>query len=247
MTYPQRVDLHPTFILHQRPYSETSLQLELLSSKYGRVAAIAKGAKRERSKLRGILQPFLPLLVGWTGRGEVVTLTQAEPAAPPLLLSGRKLLSGFYLNELLARVLHRHDPHPDIFAWYGEALEQLAGEGGEEPVLRRFEKKLLAAIGYALQLQHNVDNSNPLQDECQYYYQRDKGPLLEPSPTEPTLCIRGATLSAIAEDRYDDPIILREAKQLMRFVLHPHLGDKPLYSRQLFSRQQITTDAATPV
>lgn len=229
-----RIELHPAFVLHQRAYRETSLLLEVFSSRYGRMGLIAKGAKRPHSRLRGMLQPFHPLLISWSGRGELGTLTNAEPNGLPMILTGRKLLSGLYLNELLMRLLHRHDAHPALFNGYGEALHRLSGPEAEEPVLRIFEKRLLEEIGYGLVLSHEVDSRAPIEEERDYYYQQDKGPWGTPPLSLPTVKVQGRTLIALAKERLTNPELLRESKALMRFVLKPHLGDKPLSSRALF-------------
>lgn len=231
---PMRVELHPAWVLHQRAYQETSLLLEVFSSQQGRIGLIAKGAKRPRSRLRGILQPFHPLLIAWSGRGDLGTLTQAEPDGPSFTLVGRRLVSGFYLNELLMRLLHRHEAHAALFKSYCETLRLLSRPGAEEPVLRIFEKRLLEAIGYGLVLDHEVASKASIEAERAYYYQQDKGPWSIPPPCVPAIEIRGQTLIALACERIEDPLALREAKLLMRFVLKPHLGDKPLQSRELF-------------
>jgi DNA repair protein RecO (recombination protein O) len=229
-----QAELSPAFVLHHRLYRETSLLVEIFSSREGRIAAIAKGANRPRSPLRGVLQPFRSLLIAWTGRGEVSTLTRAEVDGPPVTLAGRKLLSGFYMNEVLMRVLHRHDAHPKLFLAYQETLKELSEAESEEPVLRVFEKRLLDEIGYGLVLDHDVDSGAPIDPDRDYYYQRDKGPWPTSPESIPTIKVRGHTLHALSHEHIHDPEHLREAKQLMRFALKPHLGDKPLMSRELF-------------
>jgi DNA repair protein RecO (recombination protein O) len=229
-----QTELSPAFVLHHRPYRETSLLVEIFSSCEGRIAAIAKGANRPRSPLRGVLQPFRSLLIAWVGRGEVATLTRAEVDGPPVMLVGRKLLSGFYMNEVLMRVLHRHDAHPKLFQGYQKSLKELSEADNEEPVLRVFEKRLLDEIGYGLVLDHDVDSGTPIDPDRNYYYQRDKGPWQTVPESTPTLKVRGQTLIALAREHIHEPEHLREAKQLMRFALKPHLGDKPLMSRELF-------------
>jgi len=229
-----QTELTPAFILHHRPYRETSLLVEIFASREGRIAAIAKGANRPRSPMRGLLQPFRPLLAAWTGRGEIATLTRVEADGPPLPLTGRKLLSAFYLSELIMRVLHRHDAHPKLFLQYQASLKQLSVAEGEEPVLRIFEKKLLDEIGYGLVLDHSVDSGAPIDAGQDYFFQRDKGPWHIAPEVIPTIKVRGRTLIALAREEVHGPEVLQEAKQLMRFVLKPHFGDKPLMSRQLF-------------
>ncbi len=229
-----RIGLHPAFVLHQRAYRESSLLLEVFSSQHGRLGLVAKGARRPHSRLRGILQPFHPLTISWSGRGELHTLTHAELNGAPLILEGRKLLSSLYLNELLMRVLHRHDAHPALFNWYCETLRFLSGPALEEPALRIFEKRLLEELGYGLVLSHDVDSHAPIEGEREYYYQQDKGPRITAPPSVPTVKVQGRTLIALANEHLNDPELLRESKALMRLVLKPHLGNKPLQSRALF-------------
>jgi DNA repair protein RecO (recombination protein O) len=229
-----RVELHSAFVLHHRPYRETSLLVELFSSLHGRIGLVAKGAKRPRSPLRGVLRTFRPLLVAWSGRGELVTLIAAEPAGEAFELWGRKLLSAFYLNEILMRLLHRNEAYGDLFLDYQNALRGLSGPSGEEPILRIFEKRMLAALGYGLVLDRVVDTRGNLETERYYHYQRDKGPWSVPPQRVATVSVRGKTLLALAKEELEHPEILRESKLLMRFVLRQHLGDKPLASRELF-------------
>src|SRR5881394_1835536 len=134
-----RRDDQPAFVLHAHPYRETSLIVEALTADYGRVALVARGAKRPRSELRGILQAFQPLTVSWAGAGEIKTLIRAEWRGGLPLVTGSALLCGFYLNELLLKLLPREDPHPRLFASYATALADLAAGGEQAPVLRRFE------------------------------------------------------------------------------------------------------------
>ena len=230
-----RVDLHSAFVLHQRSYRETSLLLEVFSLRSGRVGLIAKGANRQRSAFRGALQFFRPLLLAWAGRGELSTLVGAEVDGPFSALSGRALLSAFYLNELLMRVLHRDDPHPALFAAYRQALESLAQAGNEEPALRLFEKRLLEDIGYGLSLSFDVDTNAPIEPERDYYYQSDRGPWRDPPTHIDTVKVKGRTLIALAAALFHEPEALSESKRLMRFILASHIGGRPLASRQLFS------------
>ncbi|MGH8583175.1 MAG: DNA repair protein RecO [Gammaproteobacteria bacterium] len=230
-----RAELHPAFVLHTRTYRETSLLIEVLSSRYGRVGLIAKGANRPRAALRGVLQVFRPLLVAWTGRGDLATLIGAEFDGTPITpLAGRRLLCGFYLNEVLMRVLARHDPHPRLFERYAAAVPALAQVPNEETVLRAFEKHLLQELGYALQLDHEIESNAPIEPDTVYYYQCDKGPWRNAPGAVPTLGVHGRTLLALAAEHWNGPQDLRESKRLMRFALAPHLGDRPLASRALF-------------
>jgi len=237
----ERVRLEGGWVLHRRPYRETSLLLEVLTAGRGRLSLVARGARRPRSAWQGPLQPFRPLLLSWTARGELGTLTGAEPAGPPLPLAGRALWCGLYLNELLVRLLHRHDPHPGLHRAYGEALHGLAAaagarpERGRERVLRLFELRLLRELGYGLLLDRDAEGA-PLAPEGRYAYDPARGPLPlgpgEPAPRG-TVPVDGALLLGLHRGRVADAH-LPAAKALLRAALGRCLGERPLRSRELF-------------
>lgn len=230
----KRVELEPSFVLHHRPYRETSLLVEVLGRETGRLGLIAKGARRPKSDLRGLLQPFRPLLLSWSGRGELGLLTAAEPHGYVRGLGGKALFSGFYMNELLMRLLHRFDPHPELFHHYQEALEALAEGGRSEAVLRVFEKQMLESIGYGLVLDHDIDSGQPIEAGAAYRYERERGPVLISDGSSSGLCVAGETLLALAAEDIAGERTLDEAKRLMRVVLRGYLGEKPLATRSLF-------------
>jgi len=230
-----RHDLFLAFVLHRREYGNTSLLLEILGAGQGRCAAIAKGARRPRQTASALLQPFQPLWLAMTGRGEVRTLTVVEEAGAPLRLQGASLLAGFYLNELLLRMLARHDPHDALFVFYQSTLSHLAEADDLETPLRHFECRLLAELGYGLRLDRVVDDGAPVTADAVYVYERERGPC-RPSGSALGPRVSGATLLALA---HDEPLTgepRREARTLLRHVLEPHLGDRPLKSRELYRR-----------
>ena len=233
-----RVDLHPAYVLHRRRYRETSLLLEVLSSKHGKVGLVARGVLRPRNMLGATLQPFRPLQVSWSGRCELVTLTGAETAGQPLSLSGRELFSGFYANEIVMRMIARGDPNTAVYRAYEVALTELADGRSTETALRRFEKSILDAVGYGMNLTREVGSENPVQSECTYYYFPEHGPS---RTREEGHCVpvRGSTLLALAGAHSFDPAKLRDAKTLMRFVLKHYMGPRPLASRALFQKSAI--------
>ncbi|HSW52864.1 MAG TPA: DNA repair protein RecO [Sulfuricaulis sp.] len=235
-----RFQQQPAFVLHQRDYSETSLLLEVFTANHGRIGLIAKGARRASSRLRGVLKPFQRLLIGWSGKGELAVLTAAEMDGPGHGLEGPALYCGFYLNEVLIRLLHRHDPHGALFDAYQAALPRLRVDGFNEPVLRIFEKNLLRELGYGLVLDHDIGDRTPIDAAAMYDYVLDRGPvrLAHPDLNRPIegVRVRGASLVALARESLDDPVVLRDAKTLMRAALARHLGDRPLHSRKLFRR-----------
>lgn len=228
-----RVEQEPAFVLHARPYRETSLLVEVFSRRHGRLGLLAKGAKRRKSPLAGLLVPFLPLRLGWSGRGELGVVTGAEAAAPPHPLRGDALYCGFYINELLLRLLHRHDAHEGLYQAYAEALAALGGGSRRgEAVLRRFEMRLLAELGYALVLDRAA-GGEPLAAETRYRYEPDRGPVPVNGETQ-GIVVYGRTLQALAAGRLEDAQVLAEAKRLMRGVLEIQLNGRPLHSRTLF-------------
>lgn len=227
-------ELEPAYLLHRRPYRETSALLEIFTRDHGRIALVARGARRPRSALRAALLPFVPLLVSWSGRGEVGTLRGAEAKSTPVSMSGEPLLSALYLNELMMRLTHRHDAHPELFDAYALALRALAGNVDAEFTLRVFEKRMLEAIGYGMLLEHEAESGLPVVREQRYAYRADRGPDRAAVRSNDCVEVSGATLLDLAGERPLDESGRREAKRLMRFVLRVHLGERPLASRAMF-------------
>ncbi len=231
-----RVELHSCFLLHKRAYRETSLLLEVFSENHGRVGLVAKGAAVKKSLNRN-LQSFTPLQISWSGRGELGSLTNAEPDGMPLLLTGDKLFSGYYINEVLIRLLHRHDPHPGLFQIYRQILGQLLETRELESRLRIFEKKLLDELGYGLILDHDVNTGKEIIPEGVYDYVAGNGPVLLSSVKVKAdgVKVKGETLLLLlSELELENKESRNEAKRLMRYLLAPLLGDKPLNSRRIF-------------
>jgi DNA repair protein RecO (recombination protein O) len=218
------------YVLHSRRYGDSSLLVELLGRERGRVACIAKGALRARQP-QTRLQPFQPLLVDLRGRGEVLTLTHAEPASAPRALAGRRLYCGIYLNELLLRLTARDDPSAPLFDDYAQAVAALAGQTPEEPVLRGFEVRLLGHLGLGLTLEQDAAG-DPLVDTAHYVYDISEGP--RPVGADVKDAVRGATLGALKRGAFSDERSLSEARALMRRVLNHYLEGRPLRSRELF-------------
>jgi DNA repair protein RecO (recombination protein O) len=224
------------YVLHSRRYRESSLIVEFLTATRGRVAAVARGALRRNSVLAANLQPMIPLRLYLGGRGELMNLTRAEPLRPATMLVGDRLYCLFYINELVMRLTASHDPNQELFEIYGATLAALAGEGAIEALLRRYEKQLLDALGFGLQLDTEADGDRPLEAEGSYHYDVERGPL-RVGPEATGIRVHGATLQALAGDEPLSPRALREAKQLMRHVLNHHLDGRPLTSRKLFEAQ----------
>jgi len=236
-----RVDLQPAFVLHRRPFRNSSLLVEAFSPEYGRLGLVANGVRRPRAPWGSALQPFRANLLSWSGRGDLKTLVGLEPTQDGPALEGRGLLSGFYLNELLLRLLPRDDPHPALFRYYAEALMELGRPEREQPALRRFEQRLLRELGYGLVCDHAIGVAGGPTDAridatAVYAYRPEAGPQLLSADAAPDgrLVVRGCTLHALAAEDLHDPDVLTEARGLMRSLLAHYLGDRPLQSRELF-------------
>ena len=231
-------ELQLGFVLHTRPWRETSLLVDVFTENYGKLGLCAKGVRNKKSPKRSLLQPLSPLYLLWKGRGELATLTFIEPAAPVIKLSGDSLYSAFYINELMSRLLHRHDPHPELFQHYQRTLLKLADPITIEQTLREFEIQLLIAIGYGLTLDHDMDGE-PLLKEKKYLIHADGlFQVIEEANNYPEqLVFEGAVLMSIAENNWQNTSVLVNAKRLLRISLKSLLGDKPLQSRKLFRRK----------
>lgn len=231
-----RITLQSAYILHYRPYRESSLIIDLFTQEHGRIALVARGVRTTRSRIRAMLQPFVPLLVSWQGKSELMTLSSVEACGVPFQLRGDCLLSGFYLNELLVRVLHKQDPHPRLYTIYHETLLELQRDKLQQKTLRIFEKKLLEEIGYGLQLQYDIPDGNPLIAESNYQFCIEQGFKLcqVNDNVPPSLVFLGKSLLALASEELDNIERLRDAKRLMRLAFAPLIGSQPLQSRKLF-------------
>ncbi|WJW76143.1 DNA repair protein RecO [Thiohalobacter sp. IOR34] len=232
MSAPRRVELQPGFLLHARAYRDSSLLLEVFSREQGRLGLVARGGRGPRSRLRALLQPFRPLLLSWSQRGELGSLHGAEAGGAPCALQGQALFAGFYLNELLLRLLQRQDPHPEVYALYETALAGLQ-EGALEAALRGFEKRLLEALGYGLLLDREAEHGQPLQAAGCYRYELERGPVEVPPGSSGGLVFSGASLLALHEGRLEEAAVLADAKRLMRAALALYLGGRPLKTREV--------------
>jgi DNA repair protein RecO (recombination protein O) len=229
-----RTELQPAYVLHARPYRESSLILEAFSRSAGRVGLVARGARGGRSRWKNMLQPFRPLLLSWTQRGELGTLTGADQVASPPALAGEPLFCGIYVNELLVRFLQRSDPHPGLFDDYRELLGRLAAGGATQPALRRFELRLLEAAGFGLQLDEEHGSGEPIRADARYLVLPEAGAVRrEAGPGDSDELVSGAALIALRSGEIG-AAELRELKFLMRRLIRYHLGGRPLKSQSLF-------------
>jgi DNA repair protein RecO (recombination protein O) len=229
-----RVALEPSYILHSRLYQESSLLIEALSRSHGRVGLVARGARRSKSRWKGILQPFRPLLLSWSQKGELGTLTGADQVASPPPLSGEALFCGLYANELTTRFLHRSDPHVGLFERYRQLVTELSASQQSQPALRIYEVQLLQAAGFGLQLEYEHGSSERISEDGWYSYVPESGPIRrEHDPSEKGGLVSGSALLALKSGKIEERHF-RELKVLMRSLIRYYLGDKPLKSQSLF-------------
>ena len=230
----RRADHEPGYVLHTYPYKETSLIVEAFTRRHGRVALLARGARRPRSAMRGVLLAFHPLRLGWSGAAELATLITAEwggglqPASRPL--AGRGLMCGFYLNELILRLLPREDAHEALFDAYGDALARLSAGDAFPAVLRSFEKRLLAELGYAPVFDRDALSGAPIEPASSYVYEPDRGPV---RASHGELLISGRTLLDLAADDYTRSETRDEARYLMRALIGQRLHGQVLHTRSV--------------
>jgi DNA repair protein RecO (recombination protein O) len=241
MSHHARVSLEPAWILHHYPYRDSSLLLEVFSREYGRIGLVARGARSARSRWQNQLQMLRPLLLSWNMRGELGTLTGVDSRGTVDVFPGRQVLCACYLNELLLRLLTRHDPHPELFAAYEESVLLLAAD--EEQALRLFEKRLLQALGYGLLLEHEYDSGAAVVADRHYEYLMEKGPVRCQAPGDDGIFLQGSSLLALHHDNLRDPQACREIKRLMRAALALYLGARPLRTREVL-RQLSSFSAA---
>ena len=239
-TNKHRHEEQSAFVLHSYPYRETSLVLEVFSRQHGRVALVARGARRPRSALRGLLMAFQPLSLSWFGKHELRTLHGAEWQGGQPQLQGTGLLCGFYLNELLLNLMARDDPHQHLFDYYQQTLQRLAQEDDHASTLRCFEKHMLQELGYALLLENEAQGGKPIDAGRRYRYVIERGALPENEDQSGGLSVLGKTLRDMAADDYRDATSAQQSKQLMRMLLNHHLAGKPLHTRELIKDLQKT-------
>lgn len=235
MSDARRIQLQPAYVLHHRPYRDTSRILELFTRDHGRVSVFARGARggsKSSSSLLSIVQPFNRLLVSWSGRGEAGQLTGAEFDGAVSPLPPDRLVHGFYLNELLLKLFARHDSHPDVFALYSQTMDDLKRDDPIRP-LRIFEKRLLEAIGYGLALERDARDDAPLDPDASYHYRMEHGPVRVEGVAESTVVYSGATLLSLGREELSDVSVCADARRLLRAALDRCLDGRELRTRQV--------------
>ena len=234
----RRTDHEPGYVLHSYPYKETSLIVEAFTRRHGRLGLLARGARRPRSAIRGMLLAFHPLGLSWSGSGDLGTLRSVDWAGTHRAPAGLGLMCGFYLNELLMRLLPRDDPHERLFDAYAESLRCLAEARDQEPVLRAFERRLLGELGYAPLLAHDAISGAPIEPEQRYMYEPDRGPVAVRGEHAPPAALRGQTLLDIANDDYVRADTRDEARRLLRELIAHRLGGQTLHTRTVLKELQ---------
>ncbi|MBW4935791.1 DNA repair protein RecO [Marinobacter sp. F4206] len=225
----------PAYVIHRRPWRETSLMVDVFALNRGRMTVIARGANSAKSPLKAQLQPFQPLMLDWTGRGDLKTLTHVEVRSAPSLHRTASLYSGLYLNELLQRILPAADPHPTLFAAYIDALAELAEANDVEPVLRRFERAFAAALGFDFAWDLATDTGQTVEPAQSYCYDPEQGIVASPGPGVRLQNLSGEVLLALAAGDLESDLSRRMAKRVMRVLTDFLLQGRPLHSRSLFS------------
>ncbi|MDH4106686.1 MAG: DNA repair protein RecO [Gammaproteobacteria bacterium] len=232
MSGRKRVEGQPAWLLHYRPFRDTSLILDLITRDHGRLSVVARGSRSARSRLRGILRPFLPLSISWVGRAELGTMTGAEMNGPPVRLLGDALMSGYYLNELLLKLVPRHDPQPEIFEAYAATIFTLQSEPAVARRLREFELELLRLLGYAVDLESDSGGRAALRADLLYEYRVEQG-AVPVSQRDGPMIFSGAELQAVARRDFDRAEVLASAARLLRGVIAYHLDGRELLTRKV--------------
>jgi DNA repair protein RecO (recombination protein O) len=226
----RRADHEAAYVLHTYPYKETSLIVEAFARRFGRVALLARGARRPRSALRGMLLSFHPLRLSWSASAELGNLVGAEWSGGLQPMAGRALMCGFYLNELVLRLLPRDDPHEGLFDAYSDALQRLCSQPDHAAVLRSFEKRLLAELGYAPLLDQDAA-SRPIDPQRTYVYEPERGPVPANGSSAGELVVSGRTLLDLAADDYERSETREQARVLMRALITQRLHGQELHTR----------------
>jgi len=232
MSSQQRVQQQPGYILHRRPFRDSSQILDILTRDHGKIAVVARGSRGAKSRLSGVLRPFLPLRVSWVAKSDLGTLTGAEAAGRPSGMVGDAMLSAFYVNELLLNFLHRYDPQPEIFDLYAEIIDALVRSANIAAQLRTFEMEFLSLLGYAVNFSQEYDTEEALHDERFYQFRMEQG-VVAVNREDGLLTYRGKVFAGVAEQRFEDPEVLQAANRLLREIVNFHLGGKELKSRKV--------------
>ena len=231
MAEREQVLLERGYVLHQRPFRDSSQLLECMTATRGRMGLVARGSRRAATRQRAVLQPFVPLKLSWVRRGDLGRLTHVEADGLSHDLTGQRLLAGYYANELLLRLLARGDPNGEVFSCYSRCLAQLGESQSVPRTLRVFELELLRALGYALELDRDATTGEPLREDARYVYELEQGLRRVQAQDSDADWYLGRDLIALRDLMLDDDASLRTAQRLLGRVLREHLGERPLKSR----------------
>lgn len=231
MSEREQVLLEDGFVLHQRPYRDSSQLLDCVTARHGRVGLVARGSRGSAHPRRALLQPFVPLKLSWIRRGDLGRLTHVEPFGPSHELAGQRLLAAYYVSELLLRLTARGDPNGEIFSCYSRCLTQLTGDVPLTRALRVFELGLLGALGYGLELTADTESGEPLRAESSYIFEVERGPRAVGDAVADADVYQGRELISLRDQVLQDEASLRAAQRLLGRVLRVYLGDRPLQSR----------------
>mgnify|MGYP001342333669 FL=1 len=230
----QVIEGEPAYLIHQRPYSETSQIINLFSRHYGRVDAIAKGSKRPKSKFKSFLQPFSPILVSWSGRSQLKTLRSVDiNSGKQSNVSRKHLMSAFYLNELILSFLTTADPYPDLFDAYSLAINNLSNADSSEIILREFEIQLLTEIGYAINFQTEAMSSKKIEPNLSYRFIAEEGFVSSVTSSARDTLIKGSVIQSIDRKDFSQPQTMRAAKRIIRESVKYHLSGKELNTKKV--------------
>ncbi|MDG2174640.1 MAG: DNA repair protein RecO [Gammaproteobacteria bacterium] len=235
------IELQPAFLLHSRPFRDSSLLLDFLTPDYGRVSAIARGGRSAKSKNKSLLQPFTPIQVSMSGKSDLKTLRTVELRSGSIALTGERLFSALYMNEIIVRLFQGHESNPNFFNTYEQCLLHLTCDESPEPVLRQFEMALLDSLGYGIDFSTEANSQTPIEEKCWYYFQEGSGfvkaQIQEPDkPKEEgsNSVYRGEALLNIHARNFNHANTCQTAKNVIRGILNNQLGPNPLCSRALF-------------
>jgi len=234
MTDRESVQLEAGYVLHQRPYRNTSQLVDCFTENHGVVTLVARGSRRPKAGQRAVLQPFLSLFLSWVRRGELGRLTHVEAKLPVAELSGEPLLAGFYLNELLLRLMARGDPNAQVYSCYSRCLADLAALSGTPRALRLFELRLLEGLGYGLGLEHDADTGEPVRPDGRYRFEPERGVSSQAGSAVGPDVFSGRELISLRDEILDDHESLKAAKRLLKSALQIYLGERPLRTRSVF-------------
>ena len=224
-----RVQLEPAFVLHQRPFRNTSQIVSCVTPNHGVVDLVARGSRRPTSQRRALLQPFVPLRVSWQTRGELGTLTAVEGSSHLTDLPANGVLAGFYANELVMCLVPRQQANEEVFSCYSQVIVDLAAVDAVGRSLRLFEYRLLAALGYAPNLEYEVESGRPVDPEARYRFEVERGPSRVGEANAPG-SVYGRELLSLQRCELNDQASIAAAKRILSGALRSQLGDRQLKS-----------------